>query len=416
MFVDEVRVNVRAGDGGAGVVAFASRRGRPRGKPEGGNGGPGGDVVAEADPSVATLLDYQRRPHRKAAGGSHGQGDFRHGKAGDDLVLPVPVGTVIRDAEDTVVADLAQPGQRATLVEGGRGGRGNAAFVGARHQAPNFAEQGEYGTEAWFTFELKLIADAALIGFPNAGKSTLISRVSAAKPKIADYPFTTLEPNLGVVTADDREFVLADIPGLIEGAADGRGLGHEFLRHVERARALVILLDPSPLQEADVADQLRVLLGELEAHRSDLVERPHLVVVGKADLPEAAEAVARLRSEGREVGAISAVTGEGLDRFVHQVADAVDRAAREMPDREGFVLHRPAPPGFEVSRVGERWVVTGRRAERAVALDDLTRPETADVAARRLARAGVDEALRRAGAVPGDEVQIGDIVLEFHDD
>ncbi len=414
MFVDEAKINVRAGDGGAGVVAFRSMRGRPRGKPEGGNGGSGGDIVVEADPSVPTLLDYQRRPHRRAGDGTHGQGDLRHGKRGDDLVLKVPVGTVVKDADDTVLADLAKPGQRIVVLAGGRGGRGNAAFVGPRHLAPSFAEQGEFGEEVWITLELKLIADAALIGFPNAGKSTLISRVSAARPKIADYPFTTLEPNLGVVVVDDREFVLADIPGLIEGAAEGRGLGHEFLRHVERARALVILLDPSPLQTVDVRTQLDVLLGELEAHRSDLVERPRVVVISKADLPESLEAAEQLG--GLAVHRISAVTGDGLGQLMHAVADAVDQAERMMPDREGYTLHRPVPPTFEVHREYDRWVVTGKQAERAVALDDLTVPEAADFAARRLARAGVDEALRRAGAVTGDEVQIGDVTFEFVDE
>jgi GTP-binding protein len=415
VFVDEARVNVRAGDGGAGVVAFQSMRGRPRGKPGGGNGGPGGDVIVVADPSVATLLDFKRRPHRRAGNGAHGRGDLQHGRRGDHLVLLVPVGTVIRDGADTVVADLAKPGQQVRLLEGGRGGRGNAAFVSSRHLAPNFCEQGEYGEDSWFTFELKLVADAALIGFPNAGKSTLISRVSAAKPKIADYPFTTLQPNLGVVVVDDREFTLADIPGLIEGAAEGRGLGHEFLRHVERARALVILLDPSPLQDTDVVVQLEVLLRELEEHSSDLIERPRVIVVSKADLPESVDAAERLAAAGVDAAVVSAVTGDGLDHLMHEVADAVATAARVLPQREGFVLHRPVPPGFEIRREGERWIVEGRQAERAVALDDLTRPEAADFAAGRLARAGVDDALRRAGAVPGDEVQIGDIVFEFHD-
>jgi GTP-binding protein len=413
VFVDEARIHARAGDGGAGVVSFKRTRGKPRGKPEGGNGGSGGDVIAEASPSVATLLDFKRKPHRRAGSGTHGSGDLRHGRGGEDLVIRVPVGTVVRDDAGTVIADLAGAGQQITLLEGGRGGRGNAAFVGRRHLAPSFAEQGEYGDEAWFSLELKLMADAAIIGFPNAGKSTLISRVSAARPKIADYPFTTLEPNLGVVVVADREFVLADIPGLIEGAADGKGLGHAFLRHAERARALLILLDPSPLQEMTVAEQHRVLLGELSRHSPELAARPKVVAVTKADLPDAEQGALEV---GGEVHVISAVTGSGIDGVMHAVADAVDRAERAAPERAGYVLHRPVPPTFEIHREDDRWVVTGKVAERAVALDDLTRPEAADFAARRLARAGVDDALRRLGAKTGDDVQIGDIVFEFQDD
>jgi GTP-binding protein len=416
VFVDEARVHLRAGDGGAGVAAFAGQRGRPRGKPEGGNGGAGGDVIVEADAGMATLLEYRRHPHHRAGNGTHGRGDVQHGRRGDDLILTVPPGTVVKDDGGTVLADLARPGQRVTVLTGGRGGRGNAAFVGRRRLAPSFSEQGEYGDEAWFSLELKLIADAALIGFPNAGKSTLISRVSAARPKIADYPFTTLEPNLGVVSLDDREFVLADIPGLIEGAAEGKGLGHEFLRHVERARALVILLDPSPLQEHDVVAQYSILIEELRSHRPDLVERPRVVAVNKSDLPEARPAADRAGAAGIEAHLVSAATNDGLQGLMYAVVEAVDLAERALPDREGFVLHRPVPPSFEVHRSGERWVVTGKAAERAVALDDLTKPEAADFAARRLARAGVDDALREAGALPGDEVQIGDIVFEFHDE
>ncbi|HUU60906.1 MAG TPA: GTPase ObgE, partial [Acidimicrobiia bacterium] len=394
MFVDEAEVQIRAGDGGAGVAAFHKERGRPRGRPEGGSGGAGGDVILEADPRVASLLDYQRHPHRRAGDGAHGRGGMQHGRTGADLVLAVPVGTVVRDDEGTILADLAEPGSRVVVLEGGRGGRGNAALASARNVAPTFAEQGEYGAEVGITLELKLTADAAIVGFPNAGKSTLISRVSAARPKVADYPFTTLEPHLGVVEVDDRQFVLADIPGLVEGAAEGRGLGHAFLRHAERARALLLLLDPSPLQEMPVARQHGVLLAELERHDPALAARPRVVAVNKADLPGAAEAAASLAVVlGRPVLAVSGITGEGVEALMHAVADVVEQAVREAPGRLSYLLHRPAPPGFSVRREGERWVVAGKAAERAVALDDLTVPEAADFASRRLARAGVDQAL-----------------------
>jgi len=417
VFVDEARIHVRAGDGGAGVASFRRLRGKPRGRPEGGSGGAGGSVIVRADTSIATLLDYKRRPHRKAIPGAHGSGDLRHGKRGEDLVLAVPVGTVVRDDQGTVLADLARVGQQITILDGGRGGKGNAALVSPDHVAPTFAEQGEYGAEAWFGLELKLAADAAIIGLPNAGKSTLISSVSAARPKIADYPFTTLEPNLGVVTLDDREFVVADIPGLIEGAAEGRGLGHAFLRHAERARALLILLDPSPLQEEPVAAQHAILVSELAQHSPALAARPTVVAVCKADLPGADEEMESLEASlGQRVHLVSAVTGLGIERLMHAVADAVDLAEREAPDREGYVLHRPVPPGFEIERDGDMWVVVGAAAMRAVALDDLTVPEAADFVAGRLAKAGIDDALRAAGALPGDDVRIGDIVFEFQDE
>ena len=416
MFVDRVRVHLRAGHGGAGVVSFQKLRGRPKGKAIGGSGGRGGAVVLRADPSMATLLTYKRNPHHEGGAGTHGQGELRSGRQGDDLILSVPLGTVVRDEAGVVIADLVEAGQQVTVLEGGRGGRGNAALVSRLHRAPNFCEQGEYGEGAWFEFELKLLADAALVGFPNAGKSTLISRVSAARPKIADYPFTTLEPNLGVVTVAGREFVFADIPGLIEGAADGKGLGHEFLRHIERARALVFLLDPSPLQTESLVRQYDVLVGELAGHSPELVQRPRVIAVNKGDLPDVVPDVEVLEDEfGQQVFAISAITGSGIEPLLHAVADAVDLAVRQAPEREGFILHRPVRSGFEVYREGNVWVVEGRVAERAVGLDDLTKPEAADYAAARLARIGVDDALREAGAVPGDEVRIGDLVFEYQE-
>lgn len=391
------------------MVSFVRRRGLPKGKPNGGDGGDGGDVSVTVDEGMGTLLTYRRNPHHRAGNGSHGAGDLQHGRDGEDLVLRVPAGTTIYDDDGRLLADLVAHGQTVQLLEGGRGGRGNAAFVTPANRAPGVAEQGEYGRERSFVFELKLMADAALVGFPNAGKSTLISVVSAARPKIADYPFTTLEPNLGVVTVDDREFVLADIPGLIEGAAEGRGLGHEFLRHVERARALVVLLDPAPTQTVPVVDQLEVLRRELSAYSPDLAARPSLVVVGKTDLPEAADAQASLPGA---LG-VSAITGEGVDELLHAVADLVEVAEREAPDRPGYVLHRPVEPAFTVAREGGAWRVDGISAERAVSFSDLTDPEAADMAARRLARLGVDRALAEAGAEAGDEVRIGDLSFEY---
>ncbi len=414
MFVDRVRIQVRGGDGGAGVSSFVRQRGRPRGKPCGGSGGGGGDVLVRASADASSLLKYSRQPHWTAGNGSHGEGDFRHGKVGTDLHLDVPLGTIVYDEDDSLIADLVTDGQEVTVVHGGRGGRGNASFVSPDRKAPTFAEQGEYGEAIWISLEMKLIADAALIGYPNAGKSTLISRVSAAKPKIADYPFTTLEPNLGVVALGDREFVLADIPGLIEGAAEGKGLGHEFLRHTERARVLIILLDPSELQETGYPEQLKVLLSELAAHSPDLVGRPYLVALAKIDTLDALdEPLAWASQAGIELFPVSSVTGDGLDELMFAVADEVDRHVREAPDREGYVLHRPLRASFSVSRDSGTWVVSGRAAERAVNLADLTVPEAADYSAKRLEYLGVDAALADAGAVAGDDVRIGDITFTY---
>lgn len=414
MFVDRARIQVRGGNGGAGVSSFARRRGLPRGKPSGGTGGSGGNVILRASDSVASLLKFTKQPHWSAGHGTHGEGEFKHGRAGSDLVVEVPLGTLVYDEAGTLIADLVQSDHEILVARGGRGGRGNAAFVSPERKAPSFAEQGEYGESNWITLELKLLADAALIGFPNAGKSTLISRVSAAKPKIADYPFTTLEPNLGVVSLGEREFVLADIPGLIEGAAQGKGLGHEFLRHTERARVLVILLDPSDLQDTGFADQFRVLRQELAEHSAELGKQPYLVVLGKIDtLASLTEPLAWAKRAGIELFPISSITGEGLEQLMHAIADEVDRHIRTAPEREGFVLHRPLPATFSVAREGNVWVVSGRAAERAVNLSDLTVPEAADFSAKRLEYLGVDAALAAAGAKAGDDVRIGDIVFTY---
>lgn len=409
MFIDRVRVHLRGGNGGAGVSAFVRRRGLPRGKPNGGSGGNGGDVVAEADSSVGSLLAFQRHPHHRAGDGTHGQGDLQHGRGGADLRLGVPPGTAVYEEDGTMVADLVVPGQSAVLAEGGRGGRGNAAFVSPTNRAPTVAEQGEYGPERSFILELKLLADAAVIGFPNAGKSTLISVVSAAKPKIGDYPFTTLQPNLGVVETGGREFVMADIPGLIEGAASGKGLGHDFLRHTERARVLVVLVDPTSAQTVGPREQLAILRRELELYSPELASRPQLVVLGKGDDPSAAAA----RRQLPETLVISSFTREGIPAFLHTVADLIDLAERQAPDRPGFILHRPAQRQFAVVREGSGWRVDGVAARRAVAFADLTNPEAASMAAERLSRLGVDAALAEAGAAEGDEVRIGDLSFDY---
>ena len=414
MFIDQVAIKVRAGDGGAGVSSFLRRKGLPKGRPNGGSGGTGGDVSLVADNSVPTLLRYERHPVWKAPSGTHGEGELRHGKSGDSLTLPVPLGTTVRDAEGVMIADLVEDGQQVLIARGGKGGRGNAAFVSPSRKAPTFAEQGEFGEEVDLHLEMKLLADAALIGFPNAGKSTLIARVSAAKPKIADYPFTTLTPNLGVVTVGDREVVLADIPGLIEGAATGKGLGHEFLRHTERARALVVLLDPSTLQDDAPKRQLEVLLSELASHNPALAAVPRVIAVSKLDVLDAGDL--ELLDLGETVIGFSGLTGEGVDQLMYRIADVVETIEHESSEREGYVLHRPLRDDFTVRRDGPAWVVEGIAATRAINLSDLTDPDAADFVSARLVTSGIVQALRDAGAVSGDDVRIGSIVFTFDPD
>jgi GTP-binding protein len=338
-------------------------------------------------------------------------GKGRHGKGGADLVVPVPEGTVVRSLDGAVLADLPAAGDRWRAARGGQGGRGNARFLSNRRRAPSFAEQGEVGEEHWFNLELKLMADVALVGFPNAGKSTLISRISAAKPKIADYPFTTLEPHLGVVRFDDHEFVVADIPGLIEGASEGRGLGHQFLRHIERARALIVLVDLASSEGRSPAEQEAILLEELRRHQPSLVSRPRLVVGSKADL---VDGVAGSNWEGLR---ISAVTGEGLRDLLGQTASLVAEARAAQPESGTFVVHRPEAQGVAVERDTDgAFVVRGRPAERAVAHSDLTNGQALAYAQQRLRRLGVDRALSRAGARSGDLVRIGGFEFEYEPD
>ncbi len=424
-FVDEAQLHVKAGDGGAGAVAFRREPFVPQGGPNGGNGGDGGDVWVVADRNVASLLGFRDHPFRRAENGTHGGGNGRHGKDGSDTVVTVPVGTVISDLDGTVLADLAADGHRWKIAEGGRGGRGNQSFLSNRRRAPDFAEQGEVGEERWCNLELKLMADVALVGFPNAGKSTLISVISAARPKIADYPFTTLEPNLGVVRLvgwgnerdprGDVEFVVADIPGLIEGASEGKGLGFQFLRHVERARVLLVLVDLSA--DATPTRQEEVLVEELRRYRPELAERPRLVIGTKTDAIGALGAPREdleLLVPDAPALCISAVTGAGVQELLRALVPLVDAARRAEPRGELYVVHRPAEDALEIRRDDDgAWVVLGREALRAVALSDLTNPQVVTELQRRIAKLGIDRALARAGARSGDVVRIGSFSFDY---
>jgi len=334
MFIDQAIINVRGGDGGNGCVSFRREKFVPKGGPDGGDGGHGGDVTLVADESLSTLLDFQYRRHYRAQRGSHGEGSTRHGRRGGSLVIPVPVGTVVRDAESRqLLGDLLHHGQQVVAARGGRGGRGNARFATSTHRAPRQAEPGMPGEEHRLELELRLIADAGLVGFPNAGKSTLLSRVSAARPKIADYPFTTTEPYLGVVgLPDGRSFVLADIPGLIEGAHQGAGLGHTFLRHIARTRVLVHLVDLG--SERDPVSDFQAVNNELWLYDPSLKERPMVVALNKIDRPEAQARLPAARAAigglGYRVFAISAATGEGVDALVKAVADLLSACAQDV--------------------------------------------------------------------------------------
>ena len=331
MFVDEIDIFVKGGDGGAGCISFRREKFVPRGGPDGGDGGDGGSVYVEADPALTTLLDFRYQRHYHAERGQHGEGSNRHGAGGDDLVVRVPLGTVVTERDGgEKIGDLTVPGERVLVVAGVRGGRGNARFSSSTNRAPRRADQGRFGPERWLHLELKLLADVGVIGFPNAGKSTLVSRVSAAKPKIGDYPFTTLQPTLGIARVDgERTFVIADLPGLIPGASEGRGLGHQFLRHTERTRLLLHVLDLDPASGREPLEDLAVIDAELAAYSPELAARPQLVVANKTDVadgdPAAAAALERVRrhcaATGRPFHAISAVTGRGLGELLHDVAD-----------------------------------------------------------------------------------------------
>ncbi|MCD6289123.1 MAG: GTPase ObgE [Anaerolineae bacterium] len=417
MFFDEARIYVKGGDGGNGCVSFRREKYIPKGGPNGGNGGRGGDVYLVVDPSLNTLIHFKQRSHFKAERGGHGRGKDQHGRSGKDLFIPVPPGTMAYDDQTgELVADLVEPGQKALVARGGRGGRGNAAFKSPTNQAPRIAERGEPGEERWLRLELKLIADVGIVGVPNAGKSTLLARVTSAKPKIADYPFTTLEPNLGVVMVDHRDFILADIPGLIEGAHDGAGLGDQFLRHIERCRVLIHLLNgisPDPIGDWEAINQ------ELELFNPRLADKPQIVAFNKMDLPEARNRWPEIRQALEERGitdpvAISAVTGEGIPILLQRVLETLDRLPVDAQLAEGTVRgFRPAPQGadFTIEREGDVWRVRGDRIERVVAMTNWDYYEAALRFQRILEAMGITQALEEAGVQDGDTVVVGDTEL-----
>ena len=426
-FTDLSHINVKGGDGGAGCMSFRREAFVPKGGPDGGDGGHGGSVIVEADAQLSSLIDYRYKHHFRAGRGTHGQGARRYGRDGEDLVLKVPLGTVVRELDPQTqtpmyqIADLTQPGERVIVAPGGAGGRGNIHFVTSVRRAPAFAEKGEPALEHWIELEMKLMADAALVGMPSVGKSSIIARISAARPKVADYPFTTLVPNLGVARATSgQSFVAADVPGLIEGASEGKGLGHQFLRHIERTALIMHVIDVTGGYEGrDVIEDYVTINAELAAYASELAVRPQVVVANKCDLPGCEEAVERLRAaaeaDRHEFFAVSAATGLGLDALVNRVAAMVADLRREVaaaePERdltETWERDRQRRDKRMVIRREERhvWRVSGAAIERMVVQTDWENDEAVAFLQHRFDRCGLDLQLAKAGAVNGDEIRI----------
>jgi GTPase len=427
-FVDRVVLHASAGDGGHGCASIRREKYKPLGGPDGGNGGRGGNIALVVDPDTTTLLAFHHAPHRRATSGKAGQGSNRNGADGEDMVLPVPDGTVVKAADGTVLADLVGAGSTYVVARGGRGGLGNAALASPRRKAPGFALLGEPGETRDVVLELKTVADIALVGYPNAGKSSLVAALSAAKPKIADYPFTTLIPNLGVVEAGDVRFTIADVPGLVRGASEGRGLGLEFLRHVERCAALVhvvdcanVELDRDPVSDLEAIEEELAAYDETDLGGVPLHERPRLVALNKIDVPDARELAdmvkAEIEARGMHVVEVSAATHEGLRELLFAMAELVERARAERPIEEATrIVLRPRAvddAGFTVTREGNRFVVRGERPERWIKQTDFTNDEAVGYLADRLNRLGVEAELEKAGAEAGAEVVVGDVAFDY---
>jgi len=424
-FVDQVTLHLRAGNGGNGCVSVKREKFKPLAGPDGGNGGHGGDIILVADPQVTTLLGYHRAPHRSSGNGGPGMGDHRSGYAGEPLVLPVPVGTVVSSVDGEVLIDFDQPGLELVVAPGGQGGLGNAALANTKRKAPGFALLGTEGWDGDIRLELKTVADIALVGYPSAGKSSLVAAMSSAKPKIADYPFTTLHPNLGVVESGETRYTIADVPGLIEGASEGKGLGLEFLRHVERCSALLHVLDCGTLDPGrDPISDLDVILGELAAYpvpegQTPLLERPQLIALNKIDVPDARELAdfvkPTLEERGYRVFEISAVSREGLRDLSFALAELVvaDRAVKAATPVQQRIVIRPRAvnePDFVIKVEGGTeplYRVIGAKPERWLQQTDFTNDEAVGFFADRLAKLGVEEGLFKAGALPGSTVMIG---------
>lgn len=424
MFIDQVEIYLKAGDGGNGIVAYRREKYVPLGGPSGGDGGNGADIIFEVDEGLRTLMDFRYQRHFKAKPGVHGMNQNMHGKNSEALVLKVPPGTIVKRKDtDETLADLTQHGQRSVAARGGRGGRGNSRFASARDSAPDYAENGEPGEELEVVLELKLMADVGLVGFPSVGKSTLLSTVSKARPKIGAYPFTTIKPNLGVVeTGDGRSFVMADLPGLIEGASDGTGLGHQFLRHVERTRVILHVIDISEMEGRDAVEDYKIIRRELKRYNERLTERPEIIVLNKADLVNDEEVYEFFKSEvgeDKEIYPISAATHQNIDELLYRVADLLERTEQEeiVPeesDTRVVYRHEKDPDAFEITRDDDgAYVVSGGAIERLFKMTDFNRDAAVRRFARQMRSMGIDEALRERGIKAGETVRILGGEFEF---
>jgi GTP-binding protein len=426
MFVDIVKIHIAAGNGGDGAVAFRREKYIPAGGPSGGDGGCGGNVIIEVDQNLRTLRDYKYKSHYRAENGQNGGSSQKTGRDGLDLTLKVPPGTVVKDHETgMVIADLTREGQRLVAAEGGKGGKGNARFATSTRQAPSFAEKGYRGQQRDIVLELKLLADVGLVGFPNVGKSTILSIATGAKPKIANYHFTTLEPNLGVMElGGGRSMVLADIPGLIEGAHKGAGLGHDFLRHIERTRLLIHVLDASGSEGRDPVEDFRKINRELEGYSKQLAQRPQIVAANKMDLPQARENIRKIRmaleSSGYEVFEISAASNTGIDRLMqraYELADSLRQQEQqdiEQTDEIRYYRFKKEVP-YRITREGNGFVIEGEWIERFIEGININQDESLKYFQKTIRKRGIIDELKKMGIDDGDTVRIGDIEFEYFD-
>jgi GTP-binding protein len=425
MFVDQVKIYVKGGDGGNGMVAFRREKYVPKGGPAGGDGGNGADVIFEVEEGLRTLMDFRYKRHFKAPRGEHGMSKNQHGKNSQPMIVKVPPGTIVSDEETgQIIADLTEHGQQAVIAKGGRGGRGNSRFATPANPAPELSENGEPGIERNVILELKVLADVGLVGFPSVGKSTLLSVISSAKPKIAEYHFTTLVPNLGLVeTEDGRSFVMADLPGLIEGAHQGVGLGHQFLRHIERTRVIVHVIDMSGLEGRDPYEDYVTINAELKEYNLRLTERPQIIVANKMDMPDSEENLAGFKEKLKDdlkIFPISAITREGVRELLFEIADAIERTPEfplfEEEPAENRVVYefKKEEPNFAISRDSDgSYVLSGEKIEKLFKMTEFSREESVRRFARQLRGLGVDEALRERGAKDGDIVKLLEYEFEF---
>jgi len=431
MFLDEAKINIKAGDGGNGIVTFFNLKGGRKKVPSGGNGGKGGDVIIKATGDLSTLYGFKKRVHFKAENGKNGESNNKNGRVGEDLIIKVPAGTIIKDRKGDIVADLESPGDKIIIAQGGIGGRGNSSFISSKRRFPAFAEIGEKTEDFWINLELRLIADVSLVGFPNCGKSTIISRISKAKPKIADYPFTTLTPNLGVVVVNEDDFVVADVPGLIKGAHGGTGLGDKFLRHITRSLILAVVLDGQRIidERDDIVETFDILREEIRLYNNSVYKKDYVILINKIDLITDIEKLNKIKKvlggrSGKSVFLISAITGKGLDKLIWYLYEKVVRYRKELikgKDLESkkqqmikiYSMGKANPDieKIEIEKNNNEYTVKNKRLERMVAMTDLENEEALDYLKHRLKKIGIADRLKKMGVSEGSTVIIGRLVF-----